>query len=101
MCITEVEPYCGRPWLAAYIDFNQNIHQIRVLTKPLCLAQAIFYSLPNNEWGTKHRGLTSARSKLSVNSVGLPIARGKLVCEFNLHKEGDNLPCRLYKRNKY
>ena len=50
--------YCGRPWPAAYINFNQNIHQIQVLTKPLCLAQAIFYLLPNNEWGTKYRGLT-------------------------------------------
>ena len=49
---------CGRPWPAAYINFNQNIHQIQVLTKPLCRAQAIFYSLPNNEWGTKYRGLT-------------------------------------------
>ena len=52
---------CGRPWPAAYINFNQNIHQIQVLTKPLCLAQAIFYSLPNNEWGTKYRGLTYSR----------------------------------------
>ena len=49
---------CGRPWPAAYINFNQNIHQIQVLTKPLCRAQAIFYSLPNNEWGTKYHGLT-------------------------------------------
>ena len=49
---------CGRPWPAAYINFNQNIHQIQVLTKPLCRAQAIFYWLPNNEWGTKYRGLT-------------------------------------------
>ena len=32
-----------------HINFNQNIHQIRVLTKPLCPAQAIFHSLPNNE----------------------------------------------------
>ena len=36
-----------------------------------------------------------------MKSVGLPIARGKLVYEFNFHKEGVNLPCRLYKRNKY
>ena len=43
----------------------------------------------------------TARSKLSVKSVGIPIARGKLVGEFNFHKEGVNLPCRLYKRNKY
>ena len=49
---------CGRPWPAAYINFNQNIHQIQVLTKPLCRAQAIFYSLPNNELGTKYHGLT-------------------------------------------
>ena len=51
-------PHCGRPWPATYTNFNQNIHQIQVLTKPLCRAQAIFYSLPNNEWGTKYRGLT-------------------------------------------
>ena len=34
---------CGRPWPDAYINFNQNTHQIQVLTKPLCRAQAIFY----------------------------------------------------------
>ena len=38
---------------------------------------------------------------MSLKSVGLPIARGKLVNEFNFHKEDVNLPCRLYKRNKY
>ena len=53
-----VASFCGRPWPAAYINFNQNTHQIQVLTKPLYGAQAIFYSLPNNEWGTKYRGLT-------------------------------------------
>ena len=31
-----------------------------------------------------------------VKSVGLPKARGKLVYEFNFHKEGVNLPFRLY-----
>ena len=40
---------CGRPWPAAYINIIQNTHQIRVLTEALCRAQAIFYSLPNNE----------------------------------------------------
>ena len=49
---------CGRPWPAAYINIIQNTHQIQVLTKPLCRAHAIFYSLQNNEWGTKYRGLT-------------------------------------------
>ena len=49
---------CGRPWPAAYINIIQNTHQIQVLTEALCRAQAIFYSLPNNEWGTKYRGLT-------------------------------------------
>ena len=34
--------HCGRPWPAAYINFNQNIHQIQILAKPLCRAQAIF-----------------------------------------------------------
>ena len=51
-------PDCGRPWPAAYININQNTHQIQVLTEALCRAQAIFHSLPNNEWGTKYRGLT-------------------------------------------
>ena len=41
-------------------------------------------------------GWHTAWSKLSVKSVGLPIARGKLVCEFNFHKEGVNLHCSLY-----
>ena len=50
--------FCGRPWPAAYINIIQNTHQIRVLTEALCRAQAVFYSLPNNEWGTKYRGLT-------------------------------------------
>ena len=34
---------CGRPWPAAYININQNTHQIQVLTEALCRAQAIFY----------------------------------------------------------
>ena len=51
-------PSCGRPWPAAYININVNTHQIQVFTEPLCRAQAIFYLLPNNEWGTKYRGLT-------------------------------------------
>ena len=38
--------YCGRPWPAAYININQNTHQIQVLTEALCRVQAIFYSLP-------------------------------------------------------
>ena len=50
--------YCGQPWPAAYINIIQNTHQIQVLTEALCRAQAIFYSLPNNERGTKYRGLT-------------------------------------------
>ena len=49
---------CDRPWPAAYINIIQNTHQIQVLTEALFRAQAIFYSLPNNEWGTKYRGLT-------------------------------------------
>ena len=54
--------YCGRPWPAVYINFVLKIHQIQVLTEPLCRAQANFYALPNNERGTKYRGLTySAR----------------------------------------
>ena len=57
-----------------------NHHQIQVLTEPLCLAEAILNALPNNERGTKYRGLTYSASE----SVGLPIARGKLVCEFDL-----------------
>ena len=34
---------------AVYINFVKNIHQIQVLTEPLCRAQANFYPLPNNE----------------------------------------------------
>ena len=59
---------CGRPWPAAYININVNTHQIQVLTEPLCRAQAIFYSLPNNEWGTKYRGLTYS-AKLTVREI--------------------------------
>ena len=52
----------GRPWPAVYINFVLKIHQIQVLTEPLCRAHASFYALPNNERGTKYRGLTySAR----------------------------------------
>ena len=54
--------FYGRPWPAVYINFVLKIHQIQVLTEPLCRAQASFYALPNNERGTKYRGLTySAR----------------------------------------
>ena len=49
----------GRPHILC-----ANHHQIQVLTEPLCLAQAILNALPNNERGTKYRGLTySARQK--------------------------------------
>ena len=55
-------PFYGRPWPAVYINFVLKIHQIQVLTEPLSRAQASFYELPNNERGTKYRGLTySAR----------------------------------------
>ena len=60
--------HCGRPWPAAYINIIQNTHQIQVLTEALCRAQAIFYSLPNNEWGTKYRGLTYS-AKLTVREI--------------------------------
>ena len=53
---------------AAYININLSTHQIQVLTEPLCRAQAIFYSLPNNEWGTKYRGLTYS-GKLTVREI--------------------------------
>ena len=57
-----IQFYYGRPWPAVYINFVLKIHQIQVLTKPLCRAQASFYALPNNERGTKYHGLTySAR----------------------------------------
>ena len=48
----------GRPWPAVYITFVQIPHQVQVLTRPLCRAQAIIYALPNNERGTKYRGST-------------------------------------------
>ena len=66
--------FYGRPWPAVYINFVLKIHQIQVLTEPLCRAQASFYALPNNERGTKYRGLTYSASE----SVG------KLVFEFDL-----------------
>ena len=34
--------YYGRPWPAVYINFVLKIHQIHVLTEPLCRAQARF-----------------------------------------------------------
>ena len=61
LCAARVPCY-GRPWPAVYINFVLKIHQIQVLTEPLCRAQGSFYALPNNERGTKYRGLTySAR----------------------------------------
>ena len=56
--VAKITNDCGRPWPAAYINIIQNTHQIQVLTEALCRAQAIFYSLPNNEWGTKYGGFT-------------------------------------------
>ena len=47
----------GRPWPAVNITFVQITYEIQVLTEPLCRAHAIFYALPNNERGTKYRGL--------------------------------------------
>ena len=60
--------YYGRQWPAVYINFVQNIHQIQVLTEPLCRAQAIFYALRNNKRGTKYRGLTYS-SKQTVCEI--------------------------------
>ena len=48
----------GPPCPAVYINFVQITYQIQVLSEHLCRAQAIFYALPNNERGTKYRGLT-------------------------------------------
>ena len=89
---------CDRPWPAAYITFMQITHQIQVLTEPLCHAQAIFYSLPNNKWDTKYRGLTYRAKQTGSESVRLPIARSKLVCKFDIHKVDVNLPA--YINNK-
>ena len=47
---------------------QSNTHQILVLTKPLCSTLAIFYSLPNNEGGTKYRGLTYS-TKSTVREI--------------------------------
>ena len=58
LCYPEIDSCYGRPWPAVYILFVQITHQIHVLTEPLCRAQAILYALPNNERGTKYRGLT-------------------------------------------
>ena len=67
-----------------YNIFVQITHLIQVLTEPLCRAQAIFYALPNNERGTKYRELTYSAKQNVREPVGLPIARDKLVCEFDL-----------------
>ena len=77
--------YNGRPWPVVYINFVQTTHQIQVLTEPLCRAQAIFLALPSNERGNKYRGLTYSAKQNVRESVGLPIALGKLVCEFDFH----------------
>ena len=55
-----------------------------------------FYSLPHNECDTHYRGLTYSVKQTVRESVGLPLERGKLVCEFNFHKVDVNLHCRLY-----
>ena len=57
-CQADLWHFYGWPWLAVYINFVQNIHQIQVVTEPLCRAQAIFNALRINERGTKYRGLT-------------------------------------------
>ena len=52
-----------------------------------CSAQAIFMRCRTTSGVPYIVGLTyvTARSKTVRESVGLPIARGKLVCEFNFH----------------
>ena len=57
--------YC---WPAVNINFVQNIDRIQVLTEPLCRAQAIYYALPNNERGTKYRGMTYS-AKQTVREI--------------------------------
>ena len=87
----------GRPLIytsiKTYIKFRlwPNLHAVLRLYFICCQTTS---GVPNIV------GWLTARSKLSMKSVGLHIARGKLVCEFNFHKEGVNLPCHLYKRNK-
>ena len=62
------------------------------------MLRLFFYSLSHNEWGTKYRGLTFSAKQTVCESVGIPIARDKLVCEFNYCKVGVNLPSQLYKQ---
>ena len=51
----------GRGWPYIYTFFANHISNSG-LTEPLFHAQAILYAVPNNEQGTKYRGLTySAR----------------------------------------
>ena len=52
----------GWPWPAVYIIFVQIIHQINGFVRTFMPCLGYFYALPNNERGTKYRGLTySAR----------------------------------------
>ena len=71
--------------VAVYITFVQITHQIKVLNKPLCRAQAIFMRCQTTSGVPNIVGLPTARSKTVRDSKGLPIARGKLVCEFDFH----------------
>ena len=70
----DVKPHlvccCGQPWPAAYITFMQITHRIQVLTEPLCRAQAMFYLMPNIEWGTKYRWVTHSAKQTGSESVG-------------------------------
>ena len=75
----------GRTWPAVYITFVQITHQIKVLNEPLCRAQAIFMRCQTTSGVPNIVGLPTARSKTVRDSKGLPIARGKLVCEFDFH----------------
>ena len=58
----------GRPWPAVYINFVLKIHQIQVLTEPLCRAQASFLCAAEQRAGYQISWVNLQReAELSVN----------------------------------
>ena len=72
----------GRPYPAVYIIFVQNTHQIQVLTKPLCHAQAIFLCAAEQRAGYQLSWVDLQREANCPWYLYGYLSQAKLVCQF-------------------
>ena len=73
------------------IKFLLHCQILRFLYQTLC----VFLQIKDRKHIEQNFHSFAGATGQNLAWVGLPIARGKLVCEFNFH----NLPCCLYKQS--